>query len=103
MEKREVKCVSKKYKHTPNKIVNDVNNIGPSSYMDNEIEVNYASDEFGSSDSDASNNENVPKYDSFRVEELDRNYKFKIGLEFVSLDEFIEAVTKWLVLNGREI
>lgn len=43
--------------HTPKKFVNGVNNIGPSSCVDNEMDINYAYDGFGISDLDASYNE----------------------------------------------
>lgn len=64
--------------------------------VDNEMETNYYSDELGSSGDDASNNEKRPKYDKFRMKELDNNYK-------LSLDEFKETITKWSVLNERKI
>lgn len=35
------------------------------------------------------------------MEHLDKNYKFKVVLEFVSLEEFKEATTEWSMLNGR--
>lgn len=44
-----------------------------------------------------------PKYLRFQMEEFDKNYKFKEGLKFVSLDEFSEAITERSVLNDREI
>lgn len=65
------------------------------------METNYYSDELDISDLDASDNKKGPKYDKFRVEELDKNYKFKIGLEFLSLDEFKETNTEWPVLKGE--
>ena len=39
----------------------------------------------------------------FKTKELDKNYKFKVRMKFVSLDEFKEAITEWTILNGREI
>lgn len=42
------------------------------------METNYASDELGSSDLDASDNESGPKYPRFKMEELNKNYKFKV-------------------------
>ncbi|KAI5438540.1 hypothetical protein KIW84_024322 [Lathyrus oleraceus] len=59
---------------------------GSSSGVDNEMDTNYASDELGGSDPDASDEEKEPKYPRFKMEELDKNYKFKGGLEFGSLD-----------------
>ncbi|KAI5401315.1 hypothetical protein KIW84_065967 [Lathyrus oleraceus] len=74
------------------KIVNVVDNIGSSYGVDNEMKVNYAN-ELDNNDHDASDNEKRPKYDKFMVEELDRNYKLKMGLEFTSLKEF-KAITE---------
>lgn len=93
-KKGQVKCVAKKHKQTPKKFVEGAEHIGSSSYMDNEMVNNYCSDELGSSDPDDSDNESEPKYDKFRVEELDMNYKFIVGLKFPSFDEFKKAITK---------
>lgn len=45
--------------------------------MVNETKTNYSRDELGSSDPDALDNEKRLKYDKFRVDDLDKNYKFK--------------------------
>lgn len=71
--------------------------------MDHEIETNYYSDDLGSSGPDASDNENEPKYPRFNMEELNKNYKFKVGLEFGSLEEFKEAIIEWSIMNERDI
>nr|XP_004489869.1 uncharacterized protein LOC101510316 [Cicer arietinum] len=69
-----------------------------------EMEYAYASEELDNSDPDSnSNKEKRPKYDQFRVEELNKNYKFKLGLEFKSLVEFKDAIREWSILNGKEI
>lgn len=65
--------------------------------------INYASDELGSSDPDTSNGEKEPKYPRFKMQNLDKNYKFKMGLELVSLQEFKKSIIEWSVLNGRQI
>ncbi|KAI5407370.1 hypothetical protein KIW84_053573 [Lathyrus oleraceus] len=88
------------YKHTPKKLQIGVDNISSSSGMDNEVYTNYSSDELGSSDLDASYQEKEPKYPRFKMEELDNNYKFKVGFEFGSLDEFKEAITEWWVAKN---
>lgn len=79
-------------KSTGKKIVNVVDNIGSSYGVDNEVKVNYAN-ELDNNDHDASDNEKRLKYDKFMVEELDKNYKLKMGLEFTSLKEF-KAITE---------
>ncbi|KAI5412037.1 hypothetical protein KIW84_056929 [Lathyrus oleraceus] len=58
------------------------------------VNINYASEELSCSDPDASDEEKDPKYPWFKIEDSNKNYKFKVGLEFVSLDEFKEAITK---------
>lgn len=61
--------------------------------MDNEINTSCDSDELGRGDPDASDQENAPKYSRFKMDELDKNYKFKEGFKFGSLDESKEAIT----------
>lgn len=51
-KKSRVKCVAKKHGHTPKNVLNDVDNICSSSWVDNEMETNYASDELSGSDPD---------------------------------------------------
>lgn len=97
-----VKVAAKKHKLTPKKVPIVVDNISSSSGVDNEMDINYARGEFSSSDPDASDKEKDPKYPRFKMEDLDKNYKFKVGLEFVSLEEFKEAVTQRSMLKGRE-
>ncbi|XP_050890787.1 uncharacterized protein LOC127096238 [Lathyrus oleraceus] len=57
--------------------------------------INYASDELGSNDPDASDGEKEPKYPRFKMQDLDKNYKFKVGLEFVSLEN-LKRMKKWV-------
>ncbi|KAI5386016.1 hypothetical protein KIW84_072549 [Lathyrus oleraceus] len=82
-----IKVAARKHKHTPKKVPIGVDNVGSCSGVDNEMIINYASDEFGSSDPDASDGEKEPKYPRFKMHDLDKNYKFKVGLEFVSLEK----------------
>lgn len=56
--------------------------------------INYANDELGSSDLDAFDGEKEPKYPRFKMQDLDKNDKFKVGLKFVSLKEFKEEITE---------
>ncbi|XP_039685105.1 uncharacterized protein [Medicago truncatula] len=67
-----------------------------------EIDVDYESDSLGSSDPDDSDEEKGPRYEKFRMEQLNKKFKFKVGIEFKSLDEFKEALTEWNELNGWE-
>ena len=79
-----------------------IDNIGSYSCMDNVMEINYASDELGSNDPNNLDHEKEQRYDKFIVEELGNNYKIKVGLKFLSLDEFTEEIIEWSVLNGRD-
>lgn len=73
-------------------------NDGPSTAAD-DLEIGYISEELGSSDPDASDDEQSPTYDTFKMEELTKSYKFKVGLEFTSLAQFKEAIIEGNVLN----
>ncbi|KAI5422378.1 hypothetical protein KIW84_045722 [Lathyrus oleraceus] len=61
-KKGRIKLAARKHKHTPKKVPIGVDNVGVSSGMDNEMEINYASDELGSSDHNDSDREKEPKY-----------------------------------------
>ncbi|XP_058741808.1 uncharacterized protein LOC131614203 [Vicia villosa] len=63
----------------------------------------YASEDLLSSDPDNSEDEKGPRFEKFKKEELNKDFKFKWGMEFNSLDDFREAIREWIVLNGREI
>ncbi|KAI5404378.1 hypothetical protein KIW84_051514 [Lathyrus oleraceus] len=58
----QMKLAVRKHKHTPKKVPFGVDNVGSSSGVDNEMDINYTSDELGSSDLDASDGEKEPKY-----------------------------------------
>lgn len=66
-------------------------------------EDEYYSDELDSSDPDESGDEEGPKFERFRKEKLNKDYKFKWGMEFNSLVDLRDAICEWSVLNGREI
>jgi len=74
-----------------------------SSYVVDYLDVGYVSEELGSSDPDVSDDDQGPRYEKFVMADLHKKYKFKVGLEFKSLAEFKETITKWNVLNGYEI
>ncbi|KAI5419142.1 hypothetical protein KIW84_043363 [Lathyrus oleraceus] len=57
-----VKSITKKHKLTSEKVITIVDNASSFSGLDNEMDINYASEEVGSSDPDASDEENDPKY-----------------------------------------
>ena len=65
----------------------------------------YVSDELDSfvsylSDSDKGK---VPKFEKFRKEHLNKDFKFQWGMQFNSQDDFRYAIREWSVLNGREV
>ncbi|XP_058742255.1 uncharacterized protein LOC131614714 [Vicia villosa] len=68
-------------------------------------EDEYISDELESSDPDLSDSEKgkVKKFEKFRKDHLNKDFKFQWGMQFNSLDEFRYAIREWSVLNGREI
>ena len=43
------------------------------------------------------------KYATFQSEDMGKDFKFKVGMEFSSLKEFKQVVKKYYILNGREI
>ncbi|XP_058756746.1 uncharacterized protein LOC131629959 [Vicia villosa] len=74
--------------------------------MTNDEDVDYASEELDSEDvddSDMGEKPSKPKYDNFRSELLNKDFQFKLGMEFKSLSKFKDAIREWSVLNGREI
>ncbi|XP_058733150.1 uncharacterized protein LOC131604746 [Vicia villosa] len=69
-------------------------------------DVDYASEELESDDADESDIDDKPskpKYEKFRSELLNKDFQFKLGMEFISLTEFKDAIREWSILNGREI
>ncbi|XP_058753414.1 uncharacterized protein LOC131626580 [Vicia villosa] len=63
----------------------------------------YVSEDLLSYDPDNSEDEKGPGFEQFKKEELNKDFKFKWGMEFNTLDYFREAIREWKVLNGREI
>jgi len=111
------KCGSKtpKKKSSPKKKNNSVrlNLVAPKSLLvdgngkgnnvvEEEIDGDYLSEELGSSNPDDSDDGTI-KYGQFRKEQLNKDFKFKLGMEFNSLAEFKEAIIEWNVLNGYEL
>jgi hypothetical protein len=54
----------------------------------------------GSSDPDDSDDDTI-KYEQFSKEQLNKDFKFKLGMEFNSLVEFKEAIIEWNVFNSQ--
>ncbi|XP_027938704.1 uncharacterized protein LOC114193187 isoform X2 [Vigna unguiculata] len=66
-----------------------------------DIDATYSTDEL---DSDVEcEGELVHKYTTFQSEDMGKDFKFKVGMEFYSLKEFKQAVKEYSILNGKEI
>lgn len=67
--------------------------------------MDYGSEELESSYPNESDNEKQPKpkYEKFKSELLNKEFQFKLGMEFISSSKFTHAITEWSILNGREI
>ena len=63
----------------------------------------YFSEELDSLDPYESDHEGGPRYENFRREQLNKNFEFRLGMEFNSLREFKDAMIEWNVLNGYQI
>ncbi|XP_058776962.1 uncharacterized protein LOC131651313 [Vicia villosa] len=63
----------------------------------------YISEDLLSSDPDNSEDEKGPRFEKFKKEKFNKDFKFKWGMEFNTLDDFREAIREWTILNWREI
>ncbi|KAI5442352.1 hypothetical protein KIW84_011430 [Lathyrus oleraceus] len=63
----------------------------------------YLGGELDNSDPDESDDDEGSKFEMFRKDKLNKDYKFKWGMEFNSLADFRDTIYEWLVLNGKEI
>jgi len=67
------------------------------SYLSDELDS--VSEHFGlESDGDPK-----PRYPQLRKNELCQSFKFKLGMEFSSLQEFKYAILEHFVLNGKQV
>ena len=84
--------------------------IGEGAFVTNEevgvhdINENYNTYDL---DSDVDSDEGVgtvdPKFCKFRPEDMNKDFKFKLGMEFGSLKDFKQALMEHSVLNGKEV
>jgi len=44
-----------------------------------------------------------PKFSRYRAEDMTKDFKFKLGMEFSSLKDFKQALMEHSVLNGKEV
>ena len=66
-----------------------------------DMDASYSTDEL-QSDVDCEGEE-VHKYPMFKADDVGRDFKFCLGMEFCSLKEFKQALKEYSVLNGREV
>ncbi|WVZ03193.1 hypothetical protein V8G54_023999 [Vigna mungo] len=85
-------------------------NVGEGSFvMDDEVgehEINeeYISDELDSDlESDEDGSLKMGKFKKFRQDDMNKDFKFSLGMEFGSLKDFKNALMEHSVLNGKEI
>ncbi|KAK2437389.1 hypothetical protein QL285_022287 [Trifolium repens] len=80
-----------------------LSNIGCNENENDFDDKAYESEELGSSDPDASDDERGPRYEKFRKEHMNANFKFKFGMKFNSMQEFRDAMRDWSSLNGQPL
>ncbi|WVZ07385.1 hypothetical protein V8G54_020731 [Vigna mungo] len=71
---------------------------------DHEINEEYNSDELDSDlESDEDGNFKRGKFKKFRQDDMNKDFRFSLGMEFGSLKEFKNALMEHSVLNGKKI
>ncbi|WVZ16542.1 hypothetical protein V8G54_009524 [Vigna mungo] len=85
-------------------------NVGEGSFIINEeVDVDdmneeYNSDELDSNvDSDEDERVKKAKFKKYKQDDMSKNFKFQLGMEFCTLREFKNAVMEHNVLNGKEV
>jgi len=91
-------------------IVRNKRDVGEGLFVTNvDIGVHDISEEYDTNelDFDVNSDEGVgrdgPKFSKYRVEDMTKDFKFKLGMEFSSLKEFKQAIMEHNVLNGKEV
>lgn len=59
-------------------------------------------DELGSSYPNSLEDEKCSKYDKFRKEQLNKDYKFNLDMLSNSLSDLKDTIIEWSILNGRK-
>ena len=69
-----------------------------------DISDEYDTDELDSNvDSDEGVGRDGPKFSRYGAEDMTKDFKFKLGMEFSSLKDFKQALMEHSVLNGKEV
>jgi len=85
-------------------------NVGEGSFVTNdcvgqhEINEEYDSEQLCSDvDSDEGVSDKMPKFVKYNAEDMNKSFKFRLGMEFCSFKDFKHALMEHSVLNGKEI
>ncbi|WVY98174.1 hypothetical protein V8G54_030325 [Vigna mungo] len=85
-------------------------NVGEGSFIINEevgvddMNEEYNSDELDSNvDSDEDERVKKTKFKKYRQDDMSKNFKFELGMEFCTLREFKNAVMEHSLLNGKDV
>ena len=70
--------------------------------VDGELSEGYETKELDSARS-KSNDGDKQKFVRFRIEELNKDFKFTNGMDFCSIKEFKEAIVEQSLLNGKHV
>ncbi|XP_022631479.1 uncharacterized protein LOC106780710 isoform X1 [Vigna radiata var. radiata] len=69
-----------------------------------EINEDYDTNDLSSNvDSDEDVRDNKRHFSKYRAEDMTKGFKFRLGMEFKSLEEFKSALQEHSVLNGKEV
>jgi len=90
--------------------VSNKRDVGKGSFVTNvEVGVHDISEEYDTDglDFDVDSDEGVgrdgPKFSKYRPEDMMKDFKFKLGMEFCSLKNFKQTLMEHSVLNGKEV
>ncbi|XP_047163759.1 uncharacterized protein LOC124833342 [Vigna umbellata] len=85
-------------------------NVGEGSFImneevgDHDMNEEYNSDELDSNvDSDEDVRLKKGNFKKYRKDDMNKNFRFELGMEFCSLKEFKNALLEHIVLNGKEV
>jgi len=91
-------------------IVRSEKDVGAGSFVTNvEVGEHDISNEYDTNelDSDVDSEEGVGrdglKFSRYRAEDMTKDFKFKLGMEFSSLKDFKQTLMEHSVLNGKEV
>ncbi|WVZ24109.1 hypothetical protein V8G54_002653 [Vigna mungo] len=97
MKRRKKRVTRRGYFHEGSFVMDD--EVG-----EHEIDEEYISDELDSDlESDEDGSLKQGKLKKFRQDDMNKDFKFSLGMEFGSLKEFKNALMEHSVLNGKEI